>query len=77
MIPGYPLMYLYPHWYDWKKQNKINSWNQIFDNLKLNHPSIFDTRVSPGSESLDKLGNNQNEWIEIDQLRFKEIFLDF
>ena len=39
MIPGYPLMYLYPHWYDWKKQNKIYSWNQIFDNLKLNHPS--------------------------------------
>ena len=75
MIPGYPLMYLYPHWYEWKKNNKLNSWSEVFENLMFNHPSLFDSRIYPGSESLDKLGIDQDEWLEVDTNKFKKLFI--
>ena len=77
MIPGYQLMYLYPHWFQWKKNKKINTWDQILNNLKFNHPSLFDSREFPGSESLDKLGNQQDEFIQVNFKKFKSCFLNY
>ncbi len=75
MIPGYPLMYLYPHWHQWVEEGKCGSWDAVIDALLYNHPSILDTRIMPGSETLDQLGENQDEWLSIDEVQFRERML--
>lgn len=75
MIPGYPLMYLYPHWFQWLEEDKCNSWGSVIDALLYNHPSILDTRTMPGSDTLNCLGENQDEWLFIDQALFRKHLL--
>ena len=60
-----------------EKNKKINTWDQILNNLKFNHPSLFDSREFPGSESLDKLGNQQDEFIKVNFKKFKSCFLNY
>ncbi len=76
MISGYSLMYFYPHWFQWEEEGKLSSWTSIIDALFYNHPSLLDSRVMPGSESLNNLGQNQDEWLEIDKDKFKETLLN-
>ena len=75
MIPGYPLMYLYPHWHQWVEEGRCGSWESVIDALLYNHPSILDTRIMPGSETLDQLGENQDEWLSIDEGVFRSEML--
>jgi len=72
MIPGYQLMYLYPHWYQWKEELKYYwNWNIIIEALCLKHSSIIDSRNIPAHDGLRELGENRDQWIEIDVNFFK------
>lgn len=72
MIPGYPLMYLYPHWQGWYKQIQNHlSWDFFIDMLCEKHASILDSRRVPGLSGLERLGQEQNEHIEINEHFFK------
>ncbi len=75
MVPGYPLMYFYPHWGQWVEEGKARSWSSLIDAFIYNHPSVLDSREMPGSETLDQLGDGQNEWLSIDQDRFRAFLL--
>ena len=75
MIPGYPLMYFYPFWERFIVSQKKLSWMKVLDALELHFAPVFDTNINPGSEDLNKLGENQDQSISIDVELFKEIFL--
>lgn len=75
MIPGYPLMYFYPHWEQWLQEGSTRSWASLIDAFMYNHPSVIDSREMPGSETLDRLGDTQNEWLSIDGELFKKFLL--
>ena len=56
MIPAYPLMYFYPHWRDWARQNAGNwSWERALDLFCEKHASVLDTRRIPGFNGLQNL----------------------
>ena len=57
-IPGYCMMYFYPHYYDICTSVKSNY--ELIDTLLDRIPPIYDTRIMPGSETLDQLGEDGN-----------------
>ena len=71
MVPAYPLMYLYPHWYEWRESLKDWSWASIVDAFCVKHASVIDTRRIPGFDGLAALGENQDEFIAIDEALFR------
>ena len=75
MIPSYILMYLYPNWKLWKKENKVTSWAKCLSELLIRHPSLLDTSILPGSSDLDKLGSNKKKKIVLKKKEFKEKFI--
>ena len=72
MIPAYPLLYFYPHWLTWEKEFK-NQWNweTLIDAFCSKHASVLDSRRIPGHNGLTKLGENQDEHVEIDEKMFR------
>ena len=71
MVPGYPLMYFYPHWGQWTEEGKTRDWATLIDAFLYHHPSLLDSREMPGSETLDRLGEGQNEWLTLDEGLFR------
>ena len=72
MIPGYPLMYLYPHWEQWQVDLKDNwTWPAIIDAFCTKHASVLDSRCIPGNDGLSRLGKNQDEYLSIDEELFR------
>ena len=57
MVPGYPLMYLYPHWDLWQRQyGAALTWPQLIDLFCEKHASVIDSRAVRGLSGLDRLG---------------------
>ena len=75
MVPGYPFMYYYPFWEFYIAPVGDNSWQLVLNQLLLRFAPVFDTRINPGSEDLDKLGKNQDQYLIIDIERFSDAFL--
>ncbi len=75
MIPGYPLMYFYPFWGRYVAPFDNKSWSTVLNLIVEHFAPIFDSRINPGSEDLDKLGENQDQYISIDVELFKAVFL--
>jgi len=72
MIPGYPLVYFYPHWETWKEELRDDwNWKSIIDTFCIKHASILDTRRIPGLAGLTTLGKNQDEFLAIDENFFR------
>ena len=46
-IPGYPLVYFYPHWNHWKKTLDEWSWDNIIQIFLERHASVIDSRLIP------------------------------
>lgn len=72
MIPAYPLLYFYPHWLSWEKEFKDQwNWETLIDAFCSKHASVLDSRRIPGHNGLTKLGENQDEHVEIDENLFR------
>lgn len=72
MIPGYPLLYLYPHFDNWCKQFSENLlWDRIIDLFCEKHASVLDSRKVPGLSGLERLGLNKDQHIEINEEMFR------
>jgi len=75
MIPGYPLMYFYPHFkeickLDLDRKDFINS---ILDRM----PSIYDTTLMPGSETLNMLGKDGNQFLKVEKNLVLEYIMSY
>lgn len=72
MVPGYQIMYLYPHWQQWEQElQDAWEWGRIIDEFCLKHGSVIDSRRIPGNDGLTTLGENRDEWISIDEEQLK------
>jgi len=72
MIPGCPLMYLYPHWGTWSQQfSGTLSWEQVIDLFCEKHGSVLDSRRVPGLSGLERLGEGGDEHVEVDEQAFR------
>ena len=77
-IPGYPLVYFYPHWNEWKNNFGGNwNWGIIVDLFIKKHSSIIDSRLLQGLDGLDTLGDSKDEFILVDKVKFKSILLEY
>jgi hypothetical protein len=70
MLPGYQLMYFYPHMQEWFESDCPRDWETALNYIFIKHPSLLDSRIMPGSETMDKLGENHQQYIEIDKDKF-------
>ncbi|MAV76736.1 MAG: hypothetical protein CMG02_00080 [Candidatus Marinimicrobia bacterium] len=68
MIPGYILMYFYPHWD--KHLKNLNSWNKIIVKFLSLHPSILNSGQMKGDDYLYNLGSNKNQKITINKKKY-------
>ena len=59
MIPGYILMYFYPHWKKHLKNH--NNWTKIINHFLKLHPSIIDAKNLKGGDYLFNLGSNKKQ----------------
>lgn len=72
MIPGYPLVYFYPHWETWKDELRDDwNWERIIATFCVKHASVLDTRKIPGFAGLTTLGENQDEYLAINEELFR------
>ena len=74
-IPGLILMYYYPHWKKITKNNTDISY--IIDEFFKLHPSLINTENLPGSDTLNKLGENKNYSIKLDHNEFKKNIISY
>ena len=66
MVPGYQIMYLYPHWQQWEQElQDAWEWGRIIDEFCLKHGSVIDSRRIPGNDGLTTLGGEQGR-VDID-----------
>ncbi len=71
-IPAYPLLYFYPHWEKWEKELADNwNWASIIDMFCYKHASVIDSRRIKGMNGLDRLGENRDEYVSIDEELFR------
>lgn len=76
MTPAYQLMYLYPHWFQWKEEQARSwSWQSIIDSFCENHASLLDSRRFPGNDGLDALGDNHDQYLHVDENIFRDCLL--
>lgn len=72
MVPAYPLMYLYPHWQQWREELRDNwNWPALIDIFCVKHASVLDTRRIPGFDGLAALGESRSEYLSIDEASFR------
>lgn len=70
MIPGYSLLYFYPHFDELSRYYDISSQQELLiRDLLLRNP-LYDTSILPGSETLHQLGEGQNESLSTDYETF-------
>ena len=69
-IPGYPLVYFYPHWKHWEETLNEWSWDSIVKIFTERHASVIDSRLIPGFNGLATLGDNGDDHVEIDKVKF-------
>ena len=58
-IPVYPLLYLYPHFHEWKKKYKKIKCKKTLSILLTKHKSLIDSRKIKGFNGLASLGKNK------------------
>lgn len=75
MVPGYALMYFYPYWHKSLSKTHNNDWQRVLNGIVRVFGSIFDTTINPGSETLNHLGEEQDQSIIVDLDKFKFFFL--
>ena len=76
MIAAYPLMYLYPHWEQWRHDLADQwTWEAIVDAFCRQHASVIDPRRIPGHDGMTTLGEHQDQWLEIDEELFRAYLL--
>jgi len=76
MVPGYPLMYLYPHWDEWRETfGSALDWPKAVDLICEKHSSILDSRRIPGHDGMTRLGETGDQGLEIDENRFRAVLL--
>ena len=68
MIPGYILMYFYPHWKKHLKNH--NNWTKIINHFLKLHPSIIDAKNLKGGDYLFNLGLNKKQSVKINKKKF-------
>ena len=68
-IPGYILMYFYPHYKEVKRKVRDN--NKLILEILDRMPPLYNSTMMPGSESLDKIGRGSGDHFSVQ----KEIFL--
>tara|TARA_B100001250_G_C19814810_1_gene797758 strand:- start:1789 stop:3165 length:1377 start_codon:yes stop_codon:yes gene_type:complete len=76
-IPAYPLLYLYPHYLEWKKKYRKLSVSLSYKLISKYHASIFDSRRLKGFGGLDTLGNKKNEYLFISKSKFKKNYFSY
>ena len=75
-IPGYPLMYLLPYLDSVGLLGfRVEEGHRFLRLFCKQFDSIFDSRNRPGSEDLDKLGKNRDEYLCINKDAFCRKFL--
>ena len=75
-IPGYPLMYLLPYLDSVGLLGfRVEEGNRFLHLFCKQFDSIFDSRNRPGSEDLNRLGKNRNEYLSINEDVFGDEFL--
>ena len=60
-IPGYCLMYFYPHYIEAKRASRTNK--DLVYAILNRMPPLYDTRIMPGSESLNALGESGDQFL--------------
>ena len=75
-IPAYPLLYFYPHWFEWKKKYKNLNSKKVLHLLFKHHASLIDTRKIRSWNGLYALGKKQNMYVKISKKKFSKYFLD-
>ncbi len=68
MVPGYILMYFYPHWHKHLKIYK--SWSKIINHFLKLHPSILDAKKLKGGDYLYNLGFKKKRSVKINKNKF-------
>jgi hypothetical protein len=68
-------MYFYPFWHRYVAVLPCTCWLAVLDLLAARFAPVFDSRINPGSEDLNKLGENQNQFINLDLSDFRQAFL--
>jgi hypothetical protein len=71
-IPGYSLMYFYPHYNEVVRNSKTTNNYTLMTKLLERLPSVYDTRLLPGSETLNQLGENGDRYLAVSKERFVE-----
>ena len=73
MIPGYPLLYFYPHWFEWH-QNAVNplTWPDLIKLFCVKHASVIDSRKFQSHDGLANLGKEKDKYLCIDEIIFKD-----
>jgi len=72
MVPVNQLMYLYPHWDQWREELAGNwCWDAIVERLCINHASLLDSGRIPGHDGMTTLGDNQDQCLTIDEQAFR------
>lgn len=74
-IPSYPLVYFYPHWFEWTSQ-KTRSWPELLELFCVKHASVLDSARIPGHNGLNNVGEGQDESLKIDEDIFRKTFLE-
>ena len=70
MIPGYSLLYFYPHFDELSRYYDISSQQELLIRDLLIRNPLYDTSILPGSETLHQLGEGQNESLSTDYETF-------
>jgi hypothetical protein len=72
MVPGFPLMYLHPHFELWRRTlGEALTWERLIDLFCEKHASVLDSRRIPGASRLERLGDDARTHIEIDESAFR------
>ena len=76
MIPAYPLMYLYPHWDQWKDELVDEwAWSTIIHEFCIRHGSVIDSRRIPATDGMSTLGEKGDQHVEVNEKIFKSFLI--
>ncbi len=78
MVPAYPLMYFYPHWYQWKEEYADRwTWDTIIELFFEFHASVIDSTRIPGYNGLMGLGKDKDRSLKVDESVFRSLLVHF
>ena len=76
-IPAYPLLYLYPHYLEWKKKYKNISPSLSLKLLFRFHSPLLDSRKISSFGGLTTLGKKKDQFIKISKEKFEINYLKY